>query len=60
MHDVDDAGDANNKKTCAHNFSKSKYKTALSTLWQQVNAMGRRQVLLPTNCVHPNKSSETA
>ena len=29
MHDVEDADDVNNKKTCAHNFSKSKHKTAL-------------------------------
>ena len=52
MHDVDDAGDANNKKTCAHSISKSKYRTALLTLWQQVDAIGRRPVLLPTNFAH--------
>ena len=52
--------DANNQNAYAHNFTKSKYKRALSTLWQQVDAMGRRPVLLPTNCVHPNKTSETA
>ena len=29
MMSIDDAGDANNKKTFAHYFSKSKHKTAL-------------------------------
>ena len=50
---VDDAGDTNNKKRHVLIIcSKTKYKTAVSTLWQQVDAMGRRPIFLRTNFVH--------